>query len=336
MAQADQERYLIPWAQDHASDPDSPIEFMPPDPNKPWQSADVFVSPARPLSKLPEKVILLGLRIKLAKTLGGGALTLASWNQAGRMASDFKKTPAFADRPDGPSVAEQIEIDIASGRNLAVPCPHNILEDIGIAAGGVLLATGRLDYIKDVNYIPLNPAMKYEGFNGKDLDQFISPVGSRVWVIPFTPSASQREIPRQLRAWYSRGVNQTMGPRLNKPSRGTITYVAPTASRMIPTKDEAGKVIGWEIPLLYSQAAAALSYADRALPFALYRNPETMALSWEVGSFISRNEIPGSSETKKNEHFLDEVMLDLSERMRRLSKLPIKYSRLINGTDSEV
>lgn len=332
MAQADQEQYLVPWARDHGADEGSPIEFVPPDSSKPWQAADVFAVPARQLPNVPERLLKLGMHYKLARALGSGSVKLANLIDAGRLSNDLKTTPAFSDWPDGPTIAEQIKADVAAGKNIMVPCAHQILEDTGIAAGAVTLATGRFDYISDANYLTVNPTMKYEGVGGRDLAHIIDAVGTLVWTIPYTPGSVSRKIPRALRAWYGRGVSQILGPHMEDPGRGTITYTALSGSRMIPIRDEhTGHIRSLEFPDVYEQTAVALRSIDRAWPFALFRHPETQKMSWEIGSCISREDVPGQSNTEISRRFLDEIMLDLSARMQRLAHVPIKYSLISTG-----
>jgi hypothetical protein len=325
-AQADQERYAVPWAQDHADGPDSPIEFMPPDPNKPWQAADVFVSDARPLPKLPEWIIKLGLLHKLAQPMGDSIL------RPGKLVYDLRTTPALPDQPNGPSVAEQIVLEVAAGRNVIVPCAHDFLEDPAVAAGAITAATGRLDYISDNNFIIVSPTMKYEGIDGVDLIHKIDPAGRPVWMVPPTPGAAERKIPRQYRAWYSSGVNKILGPILKDDGHGTITYLALAGSRMVPVLDpETGRVTAREFPPVYRLAAMALKETDTALPLAMYRDPSTKKVSWEVGNFIRREDIAGASDTEINERYMDVIMLSLRERMQRLAKVPVKYSCLLDA-----
>ncbi len=332
MAQADQEQYLVPWAQDHGTDEGSPIQFMPPDPDKPWQAADVFAVPARQLPNVPERLLKLGLHYKLAKALGSGSVKLVNLIDARKLSNDLQITPAFSDWPDGPTVTEQIKADVATGKNIMVTGAHQILEDTGISAGAVTLATGRFDYISDANYLTVNPTMKYEGVGGRDVAHIMDAVGTLVWTIPYTPSSVSRKIPRALRAWYGRGASQAIGPHMEDPNRGTITYTALSGSRMIPVHDEhTGQIRSLEFPDIYEQTAVALKSVDRALPFALFRHPETKKMSWEIGSFISREDIHGQSSTEINRRFLDEIMLDLSTRMQRLAQVPIKYSLISTG-----
>lgn len=330
-AQADLELVALPWARDH-SGPGSRIQVMPPDlENKPWQSVEEFVSLAQPLPEhVPEKLILLYLRYKLVTALGGSALKFADWQTANRLVHDFRDTPAFADQPNSPGIAQQIITDIEDGKNIVFACAHQALEDLGMAAGATVAATGQTKYITDANFIPLSPTMKFEGIDGKDLNNLIKPVAARVWVWPQTPSASARQLPRRLLLRSNRGSGEIIGPILEDPDRGTLIYTALTGSRMLASVGEQNQELtGLEFPEVYPQAASALRLTDRALPFAYYVDPVSGKPVWEVGHFIDRDSIQASSQTVIDQLFMDEIMFDLSKRMERLAKVPVRYSRLV-------
>ena len=327
-AQDDLEGVAIPWAQDHASRPDNDIDVLYPNLQLyTFQNADEVVTWAAELpGMVPDKVITTRMTYVLARGLGGNALR--GWPLARQISENLKSQAAFADQPNGPRIAEQIQDDMRHGKNIVEAAPHQILADLGVEILSTLKAVGDLSYIKKHNFMPLSPTMKFEKFRGKPIPELSNPITTQVWVFPQTPSAAQRDIPRRLRARMGRKTSELIGPILDDPTRGTIFYNALMGSNMIPTFDpKTGQHTALDFPEVYDSAAGALDKADRTLPFAVYKNPVTGLISWDIGHFINREELDVGSEVERNIIYMDVVMHDLAERMRKLAKVPVSYTR---------
>lgn len=323
--QAMLEAMAEPWALDHQNEPGSGITYVPPNLEEyPEQSVTEFITPARPLPNYPEKIIMLGIRAKIGESIGGSALK--GWFAAGNMIKDFKTKPAFADRPDGPSIAEQVLLDVDSGKNLAIVPAHQDRTDIAKLMGALTAATGRSSLIAKNNFIPINPVMKFEDYRGNYMPRFINPTGNISWIIPMSPGAAKRNIPRKLLLAFNGSSAARMGNILKDKNHGTITSVALTQAGMLAKVDSAtGKLKRLEFPEMFDTAASALRLTDRALPMAYFTDPQTGKPKWELGSFINRSSVGGESESDTDLLFLHEIMLDLQARMQKIAKVPVQY-----------
>ena len=327
-AQDDLEQVAILWATDHSERPGSPIEVWPSDiENNSFQDVDEVVTWATaPPRHMPEKAASTILTRELAKSLGGNVLV--GWLLAAQIAEDLKKQLAFVDQPKGPTITEQIQDDMRNGLNIAQALPHQVLEDLGVAALATVKAVDDLSYIKRHNFVPLSPTMKFEAIAGKPIPKRVRRVANQVWVWPHTPSAGSRDIPRSLRARMGRKTSALIDPILDDSDRGTIFYTAYMGSSMISTTDpRTGKHTALNFPEVYDSAAGALGRTDRVLPFAVYKDPLTGRMRWDIGHFINREEVEVDSENERNIVYMDVVMQDLRLRMQRLARVPVKYTR---------
>ena len=315
-----------PWALEHEQEPGNAITFFPPDlVNNPEQCVRELITPAAPLPNLPEKMLLLGLHYGLAVGLGRNAIR--GWLPATRMVRDVRQTPASADSPNGPSVAEQILLDVDSGLNDMLVLPHQDRTDTAKALAVVTIATSRPRLITDNNFLPVNPLMKFEKYRGKKMVDSITKTGSAVWVFPQSPGAGKRDIPKKLLLAVNGGSAAAMGEILSDDSRGTISSVALTQAGMIQTLDpKSRKLQALDFPPTFDRGtASALRLTHRVLPIAFLTDPQTGLPRWEIGNFINRDSIEGETDSEIDSKFMDTIMLDLQERMERIARVPVKY-----------